>query len=68
LKLTRIDEVAFDSWDQVDKYMLFAKFTELAKSRVKEIKALHDRDFNIRTLKLLAGGSLAKDDPNVDLL
>jgi hypothetical protein len=68
LKLTRTDEVAFDAWDQVDKYMPFAKFSELAKSRVKEFKALQDRDFNIRTLKLLAGGSLAEGNPNVDLL
>jgi hypothetical protein len=45
-----------------------AKFSELAKSRVKEFKALQDRDFNIRTLKLLAEGALAEGDPNVDLL
>jgi hypothetical protein len=53
LKLTRVDEVAFDSWDQVDRYMPFAKFTELAKSRVNEFKVLQERDNNIRTLKLL---------------
>jgi hypothetical protein len=68
LRLTRSDEVTFDTWDQVDKFMPSARFSELAKSRVKEFKALQDRDFNIRTLKLLTGGSLADDDPNVDLL
>jgi hypothetical protein len=68
LKLSRSDEVAFETWDLVESFMPMAKFTELAKSRVKEFRALQDRDFNIRTLKLLTEGALAQDDPNVDLL